>query len=186
MLGVEQIRRVVAGENESGESVLSHVDVVESIENGALKWYGVWGWDTPPQLPWVSSGPFEPRSAFPDPDGSGMRVSIVTMPPGHGVRDAAGDAPRHQDLPPSPEYAQLSAAQPFGLVYDHATGMHSTDSIDIGFILDGELELEQGNGTTETLRRGDVYIQHGSSHAWRNRSDAPATIAYVLLSAKRL
>jgi hypothetical protein len=31
------------------------------------------------------------------------------------------------------------------------------------------------------LRAGDVLIQCGTNHAWSNRSNAPAAIAFILL-----
>ena len=35
------------------------------------------------------------------------------------------------------------------------------------------------------LRAGDVLVQQGTNHAWSNRSDKPATIAFVLLDAAK-
>lgn len=64
-------------------------------------------------------------------------------------------------------------------------GMHTTDSIDYGIVLDGELWLELDGGTARHLKRGDVVIQNGTRHAWRNRSSEPATMAFVLVGAPR-
>jgi hypothetical protein len=33
------------------------------------------------------------------------------------------------------------------------------------------------------LRAGDVLIQRGTNHAWSNRTDNPATLAFVLVDA---
>ena len=33
------------------------------------------------------------------------------------------------------------------------------------------------------LKAGDVLIQRGTNHAWSNRSDRPATIAFILVDA---
>jgi hypothetical protein len=34
------------------------------------------------------------------------------------------------------------------------------------------------------MKAGDSYIQNGTRHAWRNRSDAPAVIAVCLIGAQ--
>jgi hypothetical protein len=34
------------------------------------------------------------------------------------------------------------------------------------------------------LKPGDVLIQRGTNHAWSNRSDQPATLAFVLVDAE--
>jgi len=64
-------------------------------------------------------------------------------------------------------------------------GVHTTDSIDYDIVLDGEIWLELDEETVH-LRRGDVVVQHGTRHAWRNNGDAPATMAFVLIGARRV
>jgi len=34
------------------------------------------------------------------------------------------------------------------------------------------------------MKRGDVLIQRGTSHAWANRTDKPARVAFILIDAK--
>jgi quercetin dioxygenase-like cupin family protein len=34
------------------------------------------------------------------------------------------------------------------------------------------------------LQAGDVLIQRGTNHAWSNRSNAPAMLAFVLIDAE--
>jgi hypothetical protein len=34
------------------------------------------------------------------------------------------------------------------------------------------------------LRAGDIVIQRGTDHAWENRSDKPAKMAFVLIDAE--
>ena len=36
------------------------------------------------------------------------------------------------------------------------------------------------------LRQGDVLVQRGTNHAWSNRSNAPAVLAFVLIDAEPL
>ncbi|KAJ5683595.1 hypothetical protein N7462_006760 [Penicillium macrosclerotiorum] len=41
-------------------------------------------------------------------------------------------------------------------------------SLDYGVVLEGEVELLLDSGETRLLKRGDVAIQRGTNHAWRN------------------
>jgi len=66
-----------------------------------------------------------------------------------------------------------------------APGMHTTDSIDYDVILEGEIVLELDDGKEVLLRQHDVVVQNGTRHAWRNRSDKPAKVMFVLVGAQR-
>lgn len=65
-----------------------------------------------------------------------------------------------------------------------APGFHTTDSVDYDIVLDGEVWLELDDETVH-LRQGDVVVQNGTRHAWRNQGDRPATLAFVLIGATR-
>ena len=62
-------------------------------------------------------------------------------------------------------------------------GMHITDSIDYAIVLSGEIYAVMDEGET-LLRAGDVLIQRGTNHAWDNRSDRIARIAFVLIDGR--
>jgi hypothetical protein len=47
------------------------------------------------------------------------------------------------------------------------------------------LHLELDDDASTRLVPHDVVIQNGTRHAWRNKSDAPATMLFVLVGAKR-
>ncbi len=64
--------------------------------------------------------------------------------------------------------------------------MHRTETIDYIIVLDGEIEMELDNRETVTIRQGDVMIQRGTLHAWRNISQKPCRMAFVLIDAKPL
>jgi quercetin dioxygenase-like cupin family protein len=61
--------------------------------------------------------------------------------------------------------------------------MHRTDTIDYGLVLSGELYVVLERGET-LLRPGDIIVQRGTNHAWQNRSDAPARIAFINMSGQ--
>lgn len=46
--------------------------------------------------------------------------------------------------------------------------MHRTVSLDYGVVLEGEIELILDSGETRRMKKGDVSIQRGTMHAWRN------------------
>ena len=59
--------------------------------------------------------------------------------------------------------------------------MHRTVSLDYGVVLEGEVELILDSGEKRVLRRGDIAIQRGTNHAWRNTSTTQwARMLYVL------
>lgn len=62
--------------------------------------------------------------------------------------------------------------------------MHRTNSLDYGIVLSGAIELELDDGAITRVEAGDIVIQRGTIHAWRNPSaDTDARLAFVLLDA---
>ena len=62
------------------------------------------------------------------------------------------------------------------------TPMHRTASIDYAIVLEGEIVLALGDSEV-TLRAGDVVVQRGTDHAWANRSESVAKVAFVMVDA---
>ena len=109
---------------------------------------------------------------------------------------AGGTVLRIIDFPPEPknpaELAQMLEAT-FGSMYrdaQHAPkhgehpGMHRTTTVDYAIMLEGEIVAILDKKET-TMRAGDVLIQRGTNHAWANRSDKPARMAFVLVDGSR-
>lgn len=48
--------------------------------------------------------------------------------------------------------------------------MHRTVSLDYGIVLEGEIELILDKGATRLMKRGDMSVQRGTIHAWKNVS----------------
>jgi quercetin dioxygenase-like cupin family protein len=61
--------------------------------------------------------------------------------------------------------------------------MHRTNSIDYGIVMKGEIELELEDGAKRTVREGGIIVQRGTNHLWRNVTDQPTRIAFVLIEA---
>lgn len=65
--------------------------------------------------------------------------------------------------------------------------MHRTVSLDYGVVLEGEIELVLDSGEVRVMKRGDVSIQRGTNHLWRNRSKSEwGRMLYVLQEAQPL
>ena len=63
--------------------------------------------------------------------------------------------------------------------------MHRNETIDYNIIISGEIHAVTENGE-RLLKAGDVIIQRGTAHTWRNRSDRPCVFASVMVSADAL
>ena len=66
-----------------------------------------------------------------------------------------------------------------------ASEMHRTETIDYIAVLDGEIDMDIDDDTVH-MKAGDVMVQRGTNHAWCNRGDAPARVAFVLIDAQPL
>ena len=60
--------------------------------------------------------------------------------------------------------------------------MHRTETIDYVIVMQGELDMDMDDSTVQ-LKAGDVMVQRGTNHAWANRSDKRARVAFVLIDA---
>lgn len=168
---ISRVRRVVMSERAPMMSAFERVEDVVALVAGR-RWE-VWGWDRTPELP-TPSPDYRVRSSFPPP--GGVRVTALTI-------GAPSGAPTRAELE---AVARLTAAEPAGLTVASAeTGMHRTDTIDIGIVVSGSVLVEASDGTVEELRPGDVYFQYGAAHTWRPGPDAPAHVVFVVIGAER-
>jgi quercetin dioxygenase-like cupin family protein len=63
--------------------------------------------------------------------------------------------------------------------------MHRTETVDYVIVIEGEIDMDMDNSTVK-LRQGDLMVQRGTNHAWVNRSDKRARVAFVLIDAEPL
>ena len=63
------------------------------------------------------------------------------------------------------------------------TVMHRTKTLDYVVVIEGEVVLILDDSEV-TLRRSDVVVQRGTDHAWENRSDRPARLAFFHIDAE--
>lgn len=107
------------------------------------------------------------------------RLMVVTFPPDSVMMRADFDPVAF-----GAEFARNAPGLAERFEMEHP-GMHTTDSIDYDVVLEGEITLELDNGQEVLLKRHDVCVQHGTRHAWRNKTSQPATLLFVLTGAAR-
>ncbi|KAL8884772.1 MAG: hypothetical protein Q9215_007249 [Flavoplaca cf. flavocitrina] len=92
-----------------------------------------------------------------------------------GLVNPNGSVCRMVDFGPSTEDAH---AKPI---------MHRTQSLDYGIVLEGEIECVLDSGEVRLMKRGDIAVQRGTMHAWRNTSSTEwARMIFVLLAAEKV
>ncbi len=61
--------------------------------------------------------------------------------------------------------------------------LHRTDTVDYVICLKGEIVMDLDDSSV-VMRAGDVLIQLGTHHGWRNETNEPASVAFVLIDGK--
>jgi quercetin dioxygenase-like cupin family protein len=173
------VRRVVTGHDEQGRSIVVsdgpapfvHVNPTHS------EWYSTDVFRTDGAPARIVTSPGEttegPRRQMPTPRGTVIRVNNFPPEP-EAVRNmTAEDSQR--------AFASLGNAKAatFGKGGRHPL-MHRTESIDYAIVLAGEITMLLDEGDV-VLKAGDILVQCGTNHAWVNRSNAPAVVAFVLV-----
>ena len=171
------IRRVVTGQDPAGASALAfdtavpRSDAFRHIPGMVSR---VWASAPVPGLPFDGVDPTPAVADFVPAPGA-TRFLIVTFPP-----DSVFSAP---DFDPAAAAAENLAISPGLAERFEPDGMHITDTVDYGIVLDGEIWLELDEGRSAHLRRHDVVVQNGTRHAWRNHGDKVCRLLVVLVGA---
>lgn len=173
------VRRAVTGQAADGKPLITSDVEIAPIETPLLpgaQFYSLWGADGPVKLP--NDGAEPPfRTWFP-PDG-GFRFELIMLPP-EGLPAPAG-IDRKQALAETEE--KLPGL--IGAMDPHHPGMHQTDTVDLIYVTQGACMLVLDDETEIALKAGDVLIQNGSRHAWRNPHAEPCGLLTVSLGVKR-
>lgn len=173
------IRRVVTGHDSDGRARVVDDRAVEAITSELMPGYaayGLWGSDERPTFP-DDGSPRGGAAWFPPRDGS--RFMINEIPPGEPVPPS--------DLDTAAALEELERQMPgaMAVMEPDVPGMHTTDSLDYVLVVSGEVTLELDDGERTVLRAGDVVVQNGTRHAWRNHGTESCTIVGVAVGADR-
>lgn len=174
------VRRVVTGNVGGKSKIVSDGGTRRSLvfkhipgQTSALLW-------TTPAVPTTAgdgSDVVTEKSQYVPQNPGETRLMIVTFPPDSvmmTIDPAAGFGEFAEHIP---DLAQ--AMEP------DSPGMHTTQTVDYGIVLEGEVWLEVDDGKQVHLKPHDVVVQNGTRHAWRNKSDKPVKIAFILIGAKK-
>ncbi len=170
-------RRVVTGTH-NGKSVVVSDEQVSPITVSLLpgtEFQSLWGGDELVTLP--ATG-VQPSTAGWFPPTGGFRFAMFTLPPADAGPATSFDfdaAVREfgEKLPGMAEVMELDSP-----------GMHTTSTVDLDFVVSGEVWLELDDGKETRLGPGDCVTQNGTRHAWRNKSDAPCVLVVAIVGAK--
>jgi len=171
-------RRVVTA-NVDGKSILRSDEPLHAYEFQSVPGYEhtlVWLNPATPDLREEQRFDSYPASIVPGPGGTSLH--LVTFPPGSVFADPSfdGDAARSEAL------RRLRGLADHFEKEDPA--MHKTNTVDYAVVYDGEIWLELDDAKTIHLQRGDVVVQNGTRHAWRNKGTTPVTMLFFLNGAK--
>jgi hypothetical protein len=171
-------RRIVTG-NVNGKSIVQSDELLLAYEFKTVPGYEhtlIWVNPATPDLSRQQRFDSYPDSVVPGPGGTSLH--FVTFPPGSVFADPSFD----------PDAAQKEALVRLRGLADHFEkedpGMHKTNTVDYAVVYDGEMWLQLDDRETLHLKRGDVAVQNGTRHAWRNKGTKPVTMLFFLNGAK--
>lgn len=174
-----KVRRVVTGHTSDGRATVASDTEVDAITLDCLpgmEFFRLWGADKAPTFP--DDGSPRPASAYFPPVG-GFRFGLVTIPP------------QSQPLPENFDFqivlSEMEAKLPGMAAHGEmdCPGMHTSNTIDFGCVISGEVWLELDDGQEVHLKAGDTVVQNGTRHAWRNKNSEPCRLAFCLIGAHR-
>jgi len=176
------IRRVVAGHNSIGKSVVSSDEQIAGTEVPGLAGFeilDIWGSNKTHQYP--DDGTKPAYSAFFAPVG-GYRFMICVIPPDPEIGEVT-DGDTRSD---AADLEKTEEAFP-GLLetFDPAIpGMHRSATVDLIYVMEGRCELELDDGVRVKLAAGDTFIESGTMHAWRNPYGVQCKIIAAIIGAE--
>src|SRR6516162_2022017 len=182
-------RRALTGRDASGKSIFQSFDVTPRIvtleSRPGLAFYEMYATDDVPRLtgrkpdPTTTKKVFFQRVFFPRPHGSLFTLTLFPPRPPEGSTPSPGGYEKYLE--------ELSQKIP-GMAehFDRDTpGMHTSDTLDYGIVIRGEMILELDDGKTVRLRQGDCVVQNGTRHRWQNPLSEPCLMAFVLIGGQR-
>jgi len=168
------MRRIVTGHDSQGRAVVMIDDSPGHVvleKAGGLRLTELWTTGEAPAA--FSATDQARRERRIEPDASGTVFRVIEYPP---------DAQRLKSLKPEEHFASMGAQAADARSRRHP-GMHRTKTLDYAIVLSGEIYAVLDEEEV-LLKAGDVLVQQGTNHAWSNRTDTPAVIAFVLIDAK--
>jgi mannose-6-phosphate isomerase-like protein (cupin superfamily) len=171
-------RRIVTG-NVNGKAVVQSDETLPAYEFKTVPGYEhtlIWVNPVTPDLSKEQRFDSYPDSVVPGPGGASLH--FVTFPPGSAFADPSFDATAAQEE----ALVRLRGLADHFETEDPA--MHKTNTVDYSVVYNGEIWMELDDSETVHLKRGDVVVQNGTRHAWRNKGTKPVTMLFFLNGAR--
>ncbi len=177
-------RRALTGRDEAQKSVFKSFAVTPQVlrfeSAPGLVFYELYATEGVPEVSGHEPDPMlTKKGSFPRPGGTLFRLVQFPPKPSEGAKPDPAAFARYLD--------ELDQKIP-GMArhFERETpGMHTSESVDYGVVIRGEIILELDDGKTVHLRQGDCVVQNGTRHRWRNEHSEPALMAFVLIGGKR-
>lgn len=168
-----RVRRVVAGLDENGKSTIVSDGFTETrLVSDAFVLNQIWQVkECPPHV--LDENTLGAEAVIPPPPNGFTHVIAAFPPDSEWEFNAEGY---------EASLASAGAAEAF--VEGEVPGMHETDTVDIITILSGECYVVLESAET-LLKTGDTFIQRGTKHTWRNKSDKPCVHSTLMVGARR-
>jgi mannose-6-phosphate isomerase-like protein (cupin superfamily) len=179
-----KIRRAITGRDDSNKSVFvlfgSTPRVITFDTMPGTVFWEIYATDEMPALSGQEPDPIpDLKSLTPGPDGSRFRlVQFAPSPPEEFEIDhGAFQMMKKEALEKLPGLAEHLEWSNFP--------MHTTDTLDYGVVIRGEIILELDDGKSVHLQQGDCIVQNGTRHRWNNPLTEPCLMAFVMIGAIR-
>lgn len=160
--GSRKFRRIVTGVNRTGRSTVISDNVATSVQTVA---------ETPSFVVTNLWQHFEVPVRNDGPVNDGVSGAVALAP------SSNGSIFRIVEFPPDRVWQERSDGPT-----DH---VHATPSLDYALVLEGEIWALLDDCETKMMP-GDVLIQRGTRHAWSNRTNKQAVVAFVLIGGNLL
>lgn len=174
---MKKMRRVITGIDKDGLSRFVSDEVLEAFSPPTLGTdiIQVYGADDPLIVPF--DGIQEEGLNFFPKQPAAFRFIVFTYPPNSDKAERKTDEASHAETE--------RLAPGIGEVISHGGGMHATSTVDLEYVLSGQLTLKMDSGEQTVLKAGDCLIQCGTLHSWVNESDEPATVLCIFVGANQ-
>ena len=174
----KQIRRVVTGHNAAGRSIFvadAPTPHVFQRTKGSAIVHELWETASTPADNRGNTDAIARGHRLPPPKG-GSVFRVIEYPPDSERLAAIA----HEEKLPDDGSGRAAATDRNS---PRHPGFHKTATIDYAIVLSGEIFAMMDDGEV-LLQAGDVLIQRGTNHAWSNRTDETAVVAFVLIDAE--
>ena len=165
------MRRIITGHKEGKSVIIDDTEISATIGRFGRVITPIWKAEAVPSIP-LEKTDFE-VDMNPDNFKLGEAVtSITVLPPDEKfISDAKASG--------------VDAVEHWHKIWNDDFNMHTTDTVDINFIVSGEIWLELDDGKEVPLKTGDCVVQNGTRYAWNNRSNEDCIIFTAAVKAQR-